>query len=31
MKLARVVIALVILKTARRIAFALFPKDGGTK
>ncbi len=31
MKLIRVVLALLILKAARRIAFALFPKNGAAK
>ncbi len=31
MKLIRVVLALLILKAARRVAFALLPKNGGTK
>ncbi len=31
MKLIRVVLALLILKAARRVAFASFPKNGGTK
>ncbi len=31
MKLIRVVLALLILKAAKRVAFALFPKNGGAK
>lgn len=31
MNLIRVIIALLILKAARRMAIALFPKNGGGK
>lgn len=31
MTLIRVTLAILILKAARRMAFALFPKDEGTK
>lgn len=31
MTLIRVTLAILILKVARRIAFAVFPKNGGAK